>query len=87
MQWNFVEQSIPYIVSITTTNPVDVDEEHQSDSQDINLLRLAYISGYFESPRRLSLTELGQRASLSSNSVNKRLRRIITELVRERIDP
>jgi predicted DNA binding protein len=87
MQWNFVEQSIPYIVSITTTNPVDVVEEHQSDSQDINLLRLAYISGYFESPRRLSLTELGQRAGLSSNSVNRRLRRIIAELVGERIDP
>ena len=87
MEWNFVQQSQPYVASMNTTTPVDVDEEHQSDSRDINLLRLAYVSGYFESPRRLSLTELGQRAGLSSNSVNRRLRRIIAELVGERIDP
>ena len=87
MEWNFVQQSQPYVASMNTTTSVDVDEEHQSDSRDINLLRLAYVSGYFESPRRLSLTELGQRAGLSSNSVNRRLRRIIAELVGERIDP
>jgi len=87
MEWSFVQQSQPYVVSVSTTEPVEVDEEHQSDSQDVNLLRLAYVSGYFESPRRLSLTELGQRAGLSSNSVNRRLRRIIAELVGERIDP
>ena len=87
MEWNFVQQSQPYVVSMNTTTPVDVDEELQSDSRDINLLRLAYVSGYFESPRRLSLTELGQRAGLSSDSVNRRLRRIIAELVGERIDP
>ena len=87
MEWNFVQQSQPYVVSVSTTKPVHVDEESQSDSQDVNLLRLAYVSGYFESPRRLSLTELGQRAGLSSNSVNRRLRRIIAELVGERIDP
>jgi len=34
MEWNFVQQSQPYMVSMNTTTPVDVNEDHQSDSRD-----------------------------------------------------
>jgi len=89
MEWNFVQQSQPYVVSVSPTQPVDVDidDEGGADAQDANLLRLAYVSGYFENPRRASLADLGTRAGLSSNTVNRRLRRIIAELVRKKVDP
>lgn len=89
MEWNFVQQSQPYVVSVSATKPVDVDidDEGEADAQDANLLRLAYVSGYFENPRCASLADLGTRAGLSSNTVNRRLRRIIAELVRKKIDP
>lgn len=89
MEWNFVQQSQPYVVSVSATQPVDVDidDEGGADAQDANLLRLAYVSGYFENPRRASLADLGTRAGLSSNTVNRRLRRIIAELVRKKVDP
>jgi len=89
MEWNFVQQSQPYVVSVSATQPVDVDndDEGEADAQDANLLRLAYMSGYFENPRRASLVDLGARAGLSSNTVNRRLRRIIAELVRKKVDP
>ena len=87
MNWDFFQQAIAYLVDINTTEPVDVFAEQQTDVEDLNLLRLAFFSGYFENPRLLTLTELGRRAGLSSNTVNRRLRRIIGDVVKQRISP
>lgn len=45
-----------------------------------NLLNFAYNRGYFEIPRKISLTNLGRELNISASSISETLRRIFKKL-------
>ncbi len=45
------------------------------------VLRLAYEEGYFEIPREMTVTELGEALGISSQAASKRLRRALATVV------
>lgn len=48
-------------------------------------LRTAYELGYFEVPRRTSLTDVGAELGITASSASERLRRALTQLIQETV--
>jgi len=70
------EQDIP--VTLTTLHaltPVETATEAVITDPQEEILVLAYERGYFESPRQITMTELGEELGISQQAVASRLRR------------
>lgn len=76
------ENGIAVTVTRISEGPTDVGQSALTPKQREALLA-AYESGYFDIPRRVTLTDLADRLDISSQALSQRLRRGNETLVRE----
>ncbi|SDR08989.1 helix-turn-helix domain-containing protein [Natronobacterium texcoconense] len=69
------------LLSLYRSEDRDNGLEATLSSTQHEALLTAYDSGYFEVPRRITQTELGNRLGISSQSVSERLRRAVSALI------
>lgn len=62
-------------------NPTRPDEESELSVQQRDALLTAYRQGYFEVPRRTTLTELADTVEISDSALSQRIRRATNALV------
>ncbi|WP_049927348.1 helix-turn-helix domain-containing protein [Halopiger goleimassiliensis] len=64
-------------------NPTLPDEESELSAEQRDALLTAYRQGYFEVPRRTTLTELADAVEISDSALSQRIRRATGSLVEE----
>ena len=70
------EQDIPItLTSLHALTPVETATEAAITDEQQEALHLAYERGYFETPREITMTELGEELGISQQAVASRLRR------------
>ena len=70
------EQDIPItLTALHALTPVETATETAITDAQQEALTLAYERGYFESPREITMTELGEELDISQQAVASRLRR------------
>ncbi|MFB6185099.1 MAG: helix-turn-helix domain-containing protein [Haloarculaceae archaeon] len=57
------------------------EDEHEITPRQIEMLAIAYESGYFDVPRRTTLTDLAARLDISEQAASERLRRGLSSLL------
>lgn len=70
------ERDIPVtLTALHALTPVETASEKALTDAQLEALKLAYERGYFESPRQVTMEELGEDLSISQQAVGSRLRR------------
>lgn len=64
-------------------NPSLPERDSALSPEQYRTIRTAYDEGYFEVPRRVTLSDLADRFGISDNAVSQRLRRGLSTLVEE----
>ena len=71
-----LEQDIPIeLTALHALTPVETGTEGAITDAQQEALTLAYERGYFESPRKITMTELGEELGISQQAVASRIRR------------
>ncbi|MFC7133205.1 helix-turn-helix domain-containing protein [Salinibaculum marinum] len=66
-------------------NPTPPDEVAELSDEQRDALVTAYERGFFEIPRRVTLTELAESMDISDSALSQRLRRALASVVRQSV--
>ncbi|AAY81469.1 helix-turn-helix domain-containing protein [Sulfolobus acidocaldarius] len=81
----FLEELNSIRVEATVANVSEIDESELTDRQ-LEILRLAYKSGYFDVDRKISMKELANKLGIKASTLEEILRRALKKAVKYYLD-
>ena len=77
-----VDHNIPLTVErVYNPSPPDDDAPYDLTSDQLEAIRLAFDDGYFDIPRKTTMTDMGDELEISRQAVSNRLRRGMVQLL------
>ena len=77
-----VDHSIPITVErVFNPSPPDDDAPYDLTSDQLEAIRLAFDEGYYDIPRKTTMTDMGDELDISRQAVSNRLRRGMVQLL------
>jgi len=77
-----VDHNIPLTVErVYNPSPPDDDAPYDLTSDQLEAIRLAFDEGYFDIPRKTTMTDMGDELEISRQAVSNRLRRGMVQLL------